>query len=313
MGKISYNKFMGILAESKTYLKYFLSYLEVERNFSSHTIRAYGADITAFLIWLDGKHLEDIKYSNVKEYLLFIYKFNYSKTTLARKISAIRTFYKYLYREKITDSNPVVGINSPKRQKKLPEVLSEQEIEQILNQVDISTPAGFRNRTILELLYATGMRISELCSLTYQNLNLDNDEITVFGKGQKERIVLVSKRAKNFLEDYLKTARNLIAKGYEVSQNQDSPLFINNTGFKLQPQTVRMVLKKIMNNLELPKHVTPHKFRHSFATKMLDNGADLRIVQELLGHASITNTQIYTHVTSQKLQQTYELSHPRAK
>ena len=191
MGKISYNKFMGILAESKTYLKYFLSYLEVERNFSSHTIRAYGADITAFLIWLDGKHLEDIKYANVKEYLLFIYKFNYSKTTLARKISAIRTFYKYLYREKITDSNPVVGINSPKRQKKLPEVLSEQEIEQILNQVDISTPAGFRNRTILELLYATGMRISELCSLTYQNLNLDNDEITVFGKGQKERIVLV--------------------------------------------------------------------------------------------------------------------------
>ena len=304
---------MGILAESKTYLKYFLSYLEVERNFSSHTIRAYGADITAFLIWLDGKKPEDIKYSNVKEYLLFIYKFNYSKTTLARKISAIRTFYKYLYREKITDSNPVVGINSPKKQKKLPEVLSEQEIEQILNQVDISTPAGFRNRTILELLYATGMRISELCSLTYQNLNLDNDEITVFGKGQKERIVLVSKRAKNFLEDYLKTARNLVAKGYEISQSQDAPLFINNTGFKLQPQTVRMVLKKIMNNLELPKHVTPHKFRHSFATKMLDNGADLRIVQELLGHASITNTQIYTHVTSQKLQQTYELSHPRAK
>ena len=303
---------MGILADSKTYLKYFLSYLEVERNFSTHTIRAYSSDITAFLIWLDGKHLEDIKYSNVKEYLLFIYKFNYSKTTLARKISAIRTFYKYWYRERITDSNPVVGINSPKKQKKLPEVLSEQEIEQILNQVDISTPSGFRNRTILELLYATGMRISELCSLTYKNLNLDNNEITVFGKGQKERIVLVSKRAKNFLEDYLKTARNLVAKGYEVSQSQDSPIFINNTGYKLQPQTVRMFLKKIMDNLELPKHVTPHKFRHSFATKMLDNGADLRIVQELLGHASITNTQIYTHVTSQKLQQTYELSHPRA-
>ena len=303
---------MGILADSKNYLKYFLSYLEVERNFSVHTIRAYESDITAFLLWLDTKPLENIKYSDVKEYLLFIYKFNYSKTTLARKISAIRTFYKYLYREHLSNSNPVVGINSPKKTKKLPEVLSEGEIEQILNQVDISTPAGFRNRAILELLYATGMRISELCSLTFQNLNLENDEITVFGKGQKERIVLVSKRAKDFLLDYIKTARCLVAKGFEVSQNENSPIFINNTGYKLQPQTVRMCLKKIMDNLEFPKHVTPHKFRHSFATKMLDNGADLRIVQELLGHASITNTQIYTHVTSQKLQQTYQLSHPRA-
>lgn len=303
---------MGILVDSKTYLKDFLSYLEVERNFSSHTIRAYSSDITAFLLWLDEKSLTKIKYSNIKEYLLFIYKFNYSKTTLSRKISAIRTFYKYLYRERITASNPVVGINSPKKQKKLPEVLSEQEIEQILNQVDISTPAGFRNRTILELLYATGMRISELCSLTFQNLNLGNNEITVFGKGQKERIVLISLRAKNFLEDYINTARVLVAKGYEVNQNPDSPLFINNTGYKLQPQTVRMVLRKIMQELRLPKNVTPHKFRHSFATKMLDNGADLRIVQELLGHASITNTQIYTHVTSQKLQQTYEYAHPRA-
>ncbi len=303
---------MAILSDSKQYLKLFLSYLEVERNFSNHTIRAYGSDVTAFLLWLGEKHVEEIKYQHVKEYLLFIYKFNYSKTTLARKISAIRTFYKYLYREKITDSNPVVGISSPKRQKKLPEVLNEQEIEQILNTVDISTPAGFRNRTILELLYATGMRISELCSLTFQNLNLDNNEITVFGKGQKERIVLVSKRAKDFLTDYLKTARTLVAKGFDVSTSSEAPVFINNTGYKLQPQSVRFCLKKIMENLELPKHVTPHKFRHSFATKMLDNGADLRIVQELLGHASITNTQIYTHVTSQKLRQTYQLSHPRA-
>lgn len=303
---------MAILESSKQYFKNFLLYLEVERNFSPHTIRAYASDITAFLIWLDERCCEEIKYSNIKDYLLFAYKFDYSKTTLARKISAIRTFYKYLYREKITDSNPVVGINSPKRQKKLPEVLSENEIEQILNNIDISSPAGFRNRTILELLYATGMRISELCSLTFKNLNLDNDEITVFGKGQKERIVLVSKRAKGFLLDYIKTARGLVAKGFSVEQTPDEPLFINNTGYKLQPQTVRMVLKTIMKNLQLPKNVTPHKFRHSFATKMLDNGADLRIVQELLGHASITNTQIYTHVTSQKLQQTYQQSHPRA-
>ena len=303
---------MAILSDSKNYLKYFLSYLEVERNFSKHTLRAYSSDIMAFLIWLDERHLDEIKYSNLKEYLLFLYKFNYSKTTMSRKISSIRTFYKYLFREKLTDSNPVIGINSPKKQKKLPEVLTEQEISQILNQVDISTPAGFRNRTILELLYATGMRVSELCSLTFQNLNLDNDEITVFCICQKERIVLISKRAKDYLSDYIRTTRSLVAKGFEVSKNPDAPVFINNTGYKLQPQTVRSVLKKIMESLELPKHVTPHKFRHSFATKMLENGADLRIVQELLGHASITNTQIYTHVTAKKLQQTYELSHPRA-
>lgn len=303
---------MAIMSESKQYMKLFLSYLEVEKNFSQHTIRAYCADITAFLLWLGDKPVDEIKYQNIKEYLLFIYKFNYSKTTLARKISAIRTFYKYLFREKITDSNPVVGVNSPKRQRKLPDVLSELEISQILNTVDISTPAGFRNRTILELLYATGMRISELCSLTFKNLNLDNDEIKVFGKGQKERIVLISKRAKDFLLDYLKTARQLVAKGFPVSCNPDSYVFINNTGYKLQPQTVRTFLKKIIDIIDLPKNVTPHKFRHSFATKMLDNGADLRIVQELLGHASITNTQIYTHVTTQKLQQTYQLSHPRA-
>ena len=303
---------MAILSDSKQYLKLFLSYLEVERNFSKHTIRAYHSDVMAFLLWLGDTPVDSIKYQQVKEYLLFIYKFNYSKTTLSRKISAIRTFYKYLYREKITNSNPVVGINSPKKQKKLPEVLSEQEINQILNTVDISSPAGFRNRTILELLYATGMRISELCALTFKNLNLENNEITVFGKGSKERIVLVSTRAKDFLSDYIKTARALVAKGFDAQTTPDSPVFINNTGFKLQPQTVRACLKKIMETLELPKHVTPHKFRHSFATKLLDNGADLRVVQELLGHASITNTQIYTHVTSQKLQESYQLSHPRA-
>jgi site-specific recombinase XerD len=174
----------------------------------------------------------------------------------------------------------------------------------------METPAGYRNRTILELLYATGMRISELSSLNFENLNLEENEIKVFGKGAKERIVLVSERAKNFLSNYIKTVRSLIFK--DEKQSPNAPVFINKTGYRLQPQSVRLAIKDVVEQIELPKHVTPHVFRHSFATKLLENGADLRIVQELLGHSSISNTQIYTHVTTERLKQTYNSAHPRA-
>jgi site-specific recombinase XerD len=153
------------------------------------------------------------------------------------------------------------------------------------------------------------MRISELSSLNFENLNLEENEIKVFGKGAKERIVLVSQRAKKFLETYIKTVRYLI---FNEEPTMSSPVFINKTGYRLQPQSVRLAIKDVVNRIELPKHVTPHVFRHSFATKLLENGADLRVVQELLGHSSISNTQIYTHVSTERLKQTYNISHPRA-
>lgn len=296
--------------DSKKYLQAFKLYIEVERNFSKHTVTAYGSDILSFLIWLNDRSLSDVTYSTIREYLLYIQQFNYSKTTTARKIASLRTFYRYLYRERIVDTNPAIGVHSPKRGKSLPEFLTESEMEQVLNNIKMDSPAGYRNRTILELLYATGMRVSELSSLNFENLNLEENEIKVFGKGAKERIVLVSQRAKNFLETYIKTVRYLIFKNENITPQ--TPVFINKTGYRLQPQSVRLAIRDVVDKIELPKHVTPHVFRHSFATKLLENGADLRVVQELLGHSSISNTQIYTHVSTERLKQSYNIAHPRA-
>ncbi len=295
---------------SKKYLQSFLLYLEVEKNYSKHTLKAYNSDILSFLVWLDTKNTQEVTYSVIQEYLSYIRQFNYLKTTLARKIAALRTFYKFLYRERVIENNPAIGIHSPKKGKSLPEFLTEEEMESLLSSIKIESPAGYRNKVIFELLYATGMRVSELSNLNYENLNLAQNEIKVFGKGAKERIVLVSERAKELLEKYLETVRYLICADSKILP--DSPVFINKNGYRLQTQTVRLAIKEVVENLELPKHVTPHVFRHSFATKLLEHGADLRVVQELLGHSSISNTQIYTHVSTERLRQSYNISHPRA-
>ena len=291
---------MGINIKSKQDLEDFKSYITVEKNFSDHTAKAYYADILAYLIWLDETGCEEVNLEKVREYLHHIQIYNYKKTTLARKIASLRTFYKYLHREKKVETNPAVNLISPKRPKSLPKFITMEEIEQILNNINIDTPAGYRNRTILELLWASGMRISELSGLNFGNLNLENNEITVFGKGAKERIILITDRAKTYLQNYINTVRPLVAKDYTLPPvNDESPVFINKTGYRLQPKTV-------------PKHVTPHMFRHSFATHLIENGADLRVVQELLGHASISNTQIYTHISTQHMKEVYNETHPRA-
>ncbi len=304
---------MGINSNSKQDLEDFKSYIIAEKNFSQHTAKAYCSDILSFLVWMDDESCEEVNFSKIRDYIHFIQKFNYKKTTVARKIASLRTFYKYLYREQKIDSNPAMNLNNPKRPKSLPKFLTPDEVEQILNNTKIETPAGYRNRTILELLWATGMRISELSGLNFGDLNLEHNEIRVFGKGSKERIILVTDRAKSFLERYIETARALIPKGFPVPpQDEDSPVFINNTGYRLQTRTVRNVINEVVEKINLPKHVTPHVFRHSFATHLIENGADLRIVQELLGHASISNTQIYTHVSTQHLKEVYNQAHPRA-
>lgn len=303
---------MGLNSSSKHDLEDFRSYILVEKNFSKHTAKAYYSDILDFLLWLGETPIESVNFSKVREYLHFIQKFNYKKTTIARKIASLRTFYKYLYREKKVDSNPAMNLNSPKRSRQLPKFLTPYEVEQILNNIKIDTPAGYRNKAILELLWATGMRVSELSGLNFEDLNLANNEIRVFGKGSKERIILVTDRAKTYLQRYIDTARPLVAKGFRVENNEDSPVFINNTGYRLQTRTIRNVINDVVEKIQLPKHVTPHVFRHSFATHLIENGADLRVVQELLGHASISNTQIYTHVSSQHLKEVYNETHPRA-
>ena len=303
---------MGLKSSSKQDLENFRTYILVEKNFSKHTAKAYCSDILDFLLWIGDTDVGEVTLAKVREYLHFIQKFNYKKNTIARKIASLRTFYKFLYREKRSDSNPAMSLNAPKRAKSLPKFLTPFEVEQILNNINIETPAGFRNKAILELLWATGMRVSELSGLNFEDLNLEENEIRVFGKGAKERIILVTDRAKSFLERYIKTARPIIAKGYTVSENEDSPVFINSTGFRLQTQSIRKAINEVVDKIQLPKHVTPHVFRHSFATHLIENGADLRVVQELLGHASISNTQIYTHISSQHLKEVYNEAHPRA-
>lgn len=304
---------MTVNANSKQDLEDFKSYIIAEKNFSNHTAKAYCSDILSFLIWMDEQSCEDVNFSKIRDYLHFIQKFNYKKTTIARKISSLRTFYKYLYRERKVEINPAISLTNPKRPKSLPKFLTPDEVEHILNNIKIDTPAGYRNRTILELLWATGMRVSELAGLNFGDLNLVENEIRVFGKGSRERIVLITDRAKSFLERYLESARALVPKGYDIGEpNETSPVFINNTGYRLQTKSVRNAINEVVEKISLPKHVTPHVFRHSFATHLIENGADLRVVQELLGHVSISNTQIYTHVSTQHLKEVYNQSHPRA-
>ena len=304
---------MGLNSNSKQDLEDFKSYILIEKNFSEHTAKAYCSDVLGFILWMGDESCESVNFSKVREYLHFIQKFNYKKNTIARKIASIRTFYKFLYRERKVDSNPAMNLTSPKRPKSLPKFLTPDEVEKILNNVKIETPSGYRNRAILELLWATGMRVSELSGLNFGDLNLANNEIRVFGKGAKERIILVTDRAKTYLERYIDTARSLIPRGYRVDDpTETSPVFINNTGYRLQTKTIRNVINDIVEKIELPKKVTPHVFRHSFATHLIENGADLRVVQELLGHASISNTQIYTHVSTAHLKEVYNETHPRA-
>lgn len=305
---------MGLNKEQKQYVEDFLTYLSFEKNYSEHTIKAYKSDIISFLIWIDSNCLTT-DLNKLREYMHFIQRFEYRKTTILRKIASLRGFYKYLYRERIIDNNPANSLIAPKKNKSLPKFLTDDEMERILDNVQITTPAGFRNRAILELLWATGMRVSELSGLNFGDLELENDEIKVFGKGAKERIVLISKRAKKFLQQYINTARPLIpgCNGIKISNDESSPVFINNTGYRLQTRTIRNVINEIVERIQLPKHVTPHMFRHSFATRLIEHGADLRVVQELLGHASISNTQIYTHISTQHLKEVYNTAHPHAK
>lgn len=298
------------MKEKQDYIEDFRIYLKNEKNFSSHTIRAYLNDCYTFLLWIGDMDATEINPEKYSEYLYFIKQINYTKTTIARKIASVRAFYKFLYQEELIEYNPIDNIPIPKQDKTLPHFLYEDEVETILRGIKIDTPSGYRNRIILELLWVSGMRISELSNLNYENLNLEQNEIRVFGKGAKERIVLIPDKTKEELINYIKNVSPLICKK-EI--NAESPLFINYNGYRLQNQSIRKALKKCLNEIHFPKYVSPHVFRHSFATKLLEHGADLRIVQELLGHSSIKNTQIYTHVSIQRIKDVYQNAHPHSK
>lgn len=291
----------------------FLTYLEVEKNCSENTIASYNKDIEAFTDFMlkrIGKVFfwEQISTLDVRAYLSELNSQHYARRTVARKISALRSFYKYLVREGIIEYSPLSKVRSPKLEKKLPIFLDEFEISELLELPDKNKPLGIRDQAVLELLYATGCRVSELVGLCIDRVDLGNRYALLLGKGNKERIVPLGNTCCQVLTNYYSIRSQLMHK----YQQQHNYIFINNRGTVLTDRSVRRILDKYINSLALHKNVSPHTIRHTFATHLLEHGADLRSVQELLGHANLSTTQIYTHVTTERIALVYKQNHPRA-
>lgn len=293
----------------------FLQYLEVEKNTSVLTVTNYAADIAVFTEFLKTRYpqgfgWQDVNTLDIRAYLAGMNAKNYARTTIARRISALRSFYKYLQRENRVKQNPFVKVRTPKLEKHLPVFLEEFEINELLELPDTSEPLGMRDQVLLELLYATGCRVSELVGLTLETIDLGNMFVLLHGKGNKDRIVPIGHSCKNACEKYLSGVRRGIMERYHAAPHER--LLVNRLGGPLTDRSVRRILDKYIKKLAIRKNVSPHTIRHTFATHLLDHGADLRAVQELLGHANLSTTQIYTHVTTERITSVYQKNFPRA-
>lgn len=293
-------------------LQTYLYFLRIERGLSENTIKSYERDINQYLRYIEKNKIGTLNEITRYHILSFLQKqreLGKSSNSIVRMVSSLRKFHQYLAQEKITNHDPMELIDTPKKAKTLPEVISLDSVEKLIEISDINTTLGLRDRAILELMYATGLRITELCELKMNELHLTMSLIQTRGKGNKERIIPISDTAKKWLELYLETSRVTLNN----KTSTDSPyVFLNNQGGSLSRQGVWKKIKLLVKKAGITKNVTPHTLRHSFATHLLENGADLRIVQELLGHADISTTQIYTHITKQRLQSVYKNYHPRA-
>ncbi len=292
-------------------LQSYVNYLTVERHASPYTVRNYTHDLRHFLDFLNQEKvlsLRDVDRFLLRHYIASLLKQGFDKTSIAGKLSALRSFYRYLMRENIVSSNPLLTVSSPKLERRLPSFLSVDEVKLLLERPDTSTPHGQRDKAIVELLYAAGLRVSEIAGLDVSNLNLETKEIRVWGKGSKERIVLMGEPAAAALDLYLRGGRNQL-----LGQSRTEALFVNRYGKRLSGRAIQMAIKRYAVEAGLDKRVHPHMLRHSFATHLLDGGANLRVVQELLGHANLSSTQVYTHVTQAQARKVYLAAHPRAK
>jgi len=287
----------------------FLHYLIVEKGLSKNTIEAYSHGLSRFLNHLKEKgvhEIQEIGKFHVRGFLLSLRKRNLSTRTIVRNLVVVRTFFRFLVQEGILGANPIENLESPRVEKNLPEILTLREIEQLLERPDLQTPLGKRDRAMLEMLYATGMRVSELTQLPTHQVSLEGGYVLLYGKGSKERIVPLGSEAMKWVTLYLKESRGVLAKGKE------SPfLFINRSGKAMSRQRFWKSLKDYARRAGLRKRVTPHLLRHSFASHLLERGADLRSVQMMLGHVDISTTQIYTHVTGERLKKIHQEYHPR--
>ena len=273
----------------------FLFFLKVELNYSELTIKSYQLDLTDFFGYIESKKINYLTITNhdVRGYLKYLDSCNLKNSTISRRISTLRTFYNYLVDENIVENNVFHNVKNPKLEKKLPNYLNYNEMEELLESIDISTTEGLEKRLLIEMFYSTGCRVSEMINVKINDIDFTNKTIRIMGKGSKERIVYFGDYASKYLDNYLSKVKC------------DKYLFTNKKGEKLTTNEVEQIVKDIMKHISIKTHVTPHTLRHTFATHLLNNGADIRTVQELLGHANLSTTGIYTHVSSDRLKDIY--------
>lgn len=297
------------------WIENFCQHLRGERNYSAHTVTAYRKDLEQFLQfrqeWDDG---DWIKTDNmiIRSYLAYMVEYKYKRSSIARKLAALRSFFSFLQEEGILNDNPARESRSPKQEKKLPRFLSQWEIQSLLSAPSPDTPLGQRDRAILEVLYSSGLRASELIGLQLTSLDFTKKEIRILGKGRKERLVPCGDKALEALKLYLRNGRPQLLSRADKGLKENNAVFLNYRGGELSVRSVRRILTKYVKQLALTDGISPHSIRHTFATHLLEAGADLRSIQELLGHVSISTTQIYTHVSRQRLRTVYQQAHPRA-
>lgn len=287
----------------------YLNYVQVERGLSKNTITAYRQDLLAFCAFLakNEKTWQQVDHLLILAYLNELRQEHRANTSIARMVTTLRKCFAYLKTEGLVAHDPMLNIKPPKKAQHLPAVLTVEEVDRLLDQPDLTTPLGIRTRALLEVLYATGLRVSELINLKMEDLHLDLGLIQTLGKGDKERIIPIGEVAVDWIDRYLAESRPVLVK-----EQRTATLFVNDHGRSLSRQGVWQLIKKLVVQAGIEKDVSPHTLRHSFATHILENGADLRIVQELLGHADISTTQIYTHISKKRLSQVYDRYHPRA-
>lgn len=291
----------------------FLEYLQIEKNASPLTIQAYEKDVSNFIQFLineDVPAINEVDYFMIRAYLTELYNKGLSKRSVNRQVSSLRSFFKFMMREGIAANNPFAQLQLSKTDQPIPDMMYQEELKLLFDSIDTTTPLGKRNKALLEVLYGTGIRVSECVQLQLKNVDLELQTVLVLGKGNKERYVPFGKYAYKSLLEYIEAARPAMLN--KNSRPQDY-LFLNAKGNPLSARGVRTILNRLVDQASLTMDLHPHKLRHSFATHLLDNGADLRAVQDLLGHAHLSSTQVYTHVSKERLKNVYQHAHPRAR
>lgn len=282
----------------------FLRYLLIDKGYSNNTIESYRRDLIKFLKFNKDKKIQSITNDDLKEYLKALKLEGLNEKSISRNISCLKSFYKFLVIGKYTKNNPSEFLFIPKTKKSLPNILTEEDVLKLLD-IELTDNFSYRNKAMLELMYATGLRVSELVNLKLQDVDLSQDIVRTFGKGSKERIIPIGDYAKEYLEKYIYKYRGTMLK-----KNNCEYLFLNNHGNKMTRQGFFKIVKKIAKEKGIEQELSPHTLRHSFASHLLKYGADLRTIQELLGHSDISTTQIYTHITNEELKKNYEDFHP---